>query len=1190
MKRNCFFFFLGENVPIVTKDYQLIRIMKLIFFLTIVLSLQVNASIRGQTITLHSENERLDRIFKAIEDQTDFVVVYNDRFVQPTKTVSIKVSKAPLAKALEMLLNPLSLTYRITESTIVITPLRDVKTKENRSFPSLSQQQLITGQIKDAKGIVLRGVTVSIKGTSVKVSSDATGNYRLTLPDKATTLIFSNVGYKTVEQAIAGQKEVDAVMEPLVIELDQVVAVGYGTVHRRDLTGAVGSVSGAELKDVPVTSVAEAITGRIAGVQITKSEGSPDADFKIRIRGGGSLTQDNSPLYILDGFPVDDINSISPTDIASIDVLKDASSTAIYGARGANGVILVTTKIGVEGRGKVSYTNYLGLRNIAKTIDVLDPYEYVFWQYELDQISPQASTFERYYGSFQDIDLYQQIEGIDWQDRVFGRTGTSGFHNLAFSGGQKGTRYNISLTRNDDEEIMLGSSSARTNLNIRTTNKINDWLTVDLNVMLSDNALKGNGTSANGRLPHVVQYRPVHGLSTYIDPDLIDPGDFEASTLYNRDPVLQTEDDYRRSNRLVFNFNGALAMQLSKVLKYRFEYGNIYRETTNQNFYGPNTINVNEYGGLPFAVTGKINAERYRVANVLTYNKRNVHPGGNLTATLGQELVYEKSQLLTDVSRYFPEYIDPVSALSMMQLGTPDPTLTSDDPANKLASFFGRANYDYLGRYLVSAALRADGSSKFAEGNQWGFFPSVALAWRINEEQFMLRTEEWLSDLKVRASYGQSGNNRIADNAWRKTFTVSTGNIFLSGNESTRTPFLAPDGVLSNPTLRWETTETRNIGLDFGLFDQRLSGTVDLYKNTTRDLLISATIPSSTGYATQWQNIGQTSNRGIELTLNGKIVNKSDFTLSAGFNIAFNRNKIEKLGEAKEWEQISMWYGWVGTGTIAGDYLVKEGGQIGQMYGYETDGMYSFEDFDHHPAATDIRQMYTLKEGVPSNKDLLGVNQTLFWPGALKFKDLNGDMIVGPDDRVVIGNANPKHTGGLTLTAQYKGIDMSTFFNWVYGNDIYNANKIFFTSQPFSYRFRNLLDIMGSEDRFTYFNQETGALVSDPTELAEMNKDAKMWFPGMSSMQLHSWAIEDGSFLRLNTLTIGYSFPSTILNKLKLSQLRIYASGYNLWTWTNYSGYDPEVGVANRTPLTPGVDWSAYPRSRAYNVGVNIGF
>ncbi len=1185
MKKRSFFQSKEKRISVIDNIQRSVRILKLVSLLSVIACLNVSALVRAQTISFKSTNEALAKVFKVIEKQTDFVVVYNDRFVNPSIPVSIEVTNMSLEKALECLLHPLSLTYHITEKTIVITPL-----SADRNKPLMQQQRTIRGSIVDDIGNILPGVTVSAKGTTVTTISDAKGNYVLRLPTEAKILVFSTIGFKTVEKAIDEKNTVNVTLEPAVIALNEVVAVGYGTVKKRDLTGAVGSISGSELKDIPVTSAAEAIVGRIAGVQITKSEGSPDADFKIRIRGGGSLTQDNSPLYILDGFPIDNINDISPTDIASIDILKDASSTAIYGARGANGVILITTKVGAEGRGKITYNNYLGVKNISKKLEVLDPYEYVFWQYELDQIAPSASTFAQYYGSFQDIDLYKQMKPIDWQDRLFGRTGTSGFHNIGFSGGQKGTRYNISLTRNDDKEIMLGSSSERTNLNVRTTNKVNDWLSVDLNTMLSDNVTRGAGTSANNRLAHIVQYRPVHGLSDYIDPDLVDPGDFEASTLYNRDPLKQTEDDFRRSKGLTFNFNGAANIQLNKALKYRFEYGNIFKETNRRNFYGLNTTNVNEYGGLPYAQIAETNSRRTRLANVLTYTKRNIHSGGNLTGTLGQELVSEKAESILDVSRYFPQYIDPVSALSMMQLGTPDPTLTADDPANKVASFFGRINYDYLGRYLVSATFRADGSSKFATGNQWGYFPSMALAWRINEESFMLNSKEWLSDLKMRLSYGQSGNNRITDNAWRKTFSVATGDIFMSGNESTRTPFLLPNGVLSNPKLKWETTETRNLGVDFGLFRQRLSGSLELYKNITRDLLISATIPSSTGYSTQWQNIGQTSNKGIELSLNGKIINKDDFSLSASFNIAFNRNRIDKLGEAKQWEQMSMWYGWVGTGTVAGDYLVREGGQIGEMYGYETDGMYSFDDFNYNSSATNLSQIYTLKDGVASNQALLGVNQSLFWPGALKFKNQNDDLIIDPNDRVVIGNANPKHTGGFNLLAQYKGIDFSAFFNWVYGNDIYNANKMFFSSQPFGYRYRNLSSTMGSEDRFTYYNQQTGALVRDPAELAEMNKDAKMWFPGMTNLQLHSWAIEDGSFLRLNTLTIGYSFPSPILRKLKLSQLRVFATGYNLFTWTNYSGYDPEVDIARRTPLTPGVDWGAYPRSRTYNMGINVGF
>ncbi|MEA5126675.1 MAG: TonB-dependent receptor [Proteiniphilum sp.] len=1169
------------------------RIMR-VFLLFLILGIGVcfsnNSYSQSTKISLNLKNKTVKQVFSEIEKNSEFIFFYQDDIIDVNRKVTVNTDNATIEQILNEILSATGNTYFISDRSIYI-----VKNVSDPVTDDMEQQQTraITGKVTDEKGESIIGANIIEKGTTKGTVTDIDGNFQLSVTGDAVIQI-SYIGYLTEEIATAGKTTFYIVLREDPKNLEEVVVVGYGTVKRKDLTGSVASVAGSTLKDIPVTSAAQAIAGRLSGVQVTQSEGSPDADIKIRVRGGGSITQDNSPLYIVDGFPVDDINDIAPTDIESIDVLKDASSTAIYGARGANGVILVTTKGGsdsTDGKGKISYNMYFGIKEITNKLNVLNPYEYVFWQYELDQISPSTSTFEQYYGSFQDIDLYKQMTGIDWQERLFGRIATSSFHNLTFSGGKwGGSRYNISLTRNDNEEIMLGSGSVRTNLNVRTTNKINDWLSVDLNAMLSENKIKGAGTSANNRLGHIVQYRPVHGLSNYIDPDLVDPGDFEASALYNRNPIKQTEDDYRRSKGLTFNFNGAASIQLSKPLRYRFEYGNIFRETNRRNFYGLNTTNVNEYGGLPFARISETNSKRYRLANILTYTKRNIHSGGNLTAMLGQELVSEKNESITDVSRYFPQYIDAVSALSMMQLGTPDPTLTSDDPANKLVSFFGRLNYDYLGRYLASATFRADGSSKFAKGNRWGYFPSVALAWRINDEQFMLPTEEWLSDLKLRMSYGQSGNNRITDNAWQKTFSVSTGNIFMSGDESTRTPFLAPDGVLSNPKLRWETTETRNIGLDFGFFKQRLSGSVEVYKNITKDLLISATIPSSTGYTTQWQNIGQTSNKGLEIVLTGNIIDKKDFRLSASFNIAFNRNRIDKLGEAKEWEQISMWYGWVGTGTIAGDYLVKEGGQIGQMYGYVTDGMYSFDDFDYNPSATNWRQIYTLKEGVVSNQDLLGVGQTLFWPGALKFKNQNDDLVIDPDDRVIIGNANPKHTGGFNITTQYKGFDFSVFFNWVYGNDIYNANKIFFTSQPFGYRYRNLLGIMGSEDRFTYYNQQTGALVSDPTELAEMNKNAKLWFPGMNSLQLHSWAIEDGSFLRLNTLTIGYSFPPQLLNKLKLSQLRIFATGYNLCTWTNYSGFDPEVDMARRTPLTPGVDWGAYPRSRTYNMGINVEF
>ena len=434
--------------------------------------------------------------------------------------------------------------------------------------------------------------------------------------------------------------------------------------------------------------------------------------------------------------------------------------------------------------------------------------------------------------------------------------------------------------------------------------------------------------------------------------------------------------------------------------------------------------------------------------------------------------------------------------------------------------------------------------------------------------------------MKFRASYGEAGNNRIYDDAWKKTFNTKAKYLMLDGNESTLTPYIVPGSILSNPELKWETTITRNLGLDFGFFKQRLSGSVELYKNTTEDLLMKASIPSNSGYSIQWQNVGQTSNRGVELSLNASIIEKQDFRFSVAFNIAFNKNSIDELGETKSWTESS---GWTSNDGPTDDYLIEEGGKVGLMYGYETEGMYSFDDFNYTDGT------YVLKEGVSDNSDIIGSSK--FGPGSLKLKDQNGDFIVNAaNDKVVIGDANPKHTGGINLMTQYKGIDFSAFFNWVYGNDIYNANKLYFTTYLSARKYKNLLGLMNSDNRFTYVDKTTGEDIIDPTQLAEINQSATMWSASMARAPLHSWVVEDGSFLRLNNVTIGYTVPQRLVNKLHLSKLRAYVTAYNPWLWTSYSGYDPEVDTRRSTPLTPGVDWCAYPRSKSFNVGLNVEF
>ncbi|WP_172594300.1 TonB-dependent receptor [Mariniphaga sediminis] len=1142
------------------KILLIIKFTLFLFFLAIFQSLATNSYSLSTKVSLEFKNKRIIEVLNVIEDKTEYHFFYNDQLIDADRSVSFQCSNENIETVLDYIFKDTGVSYQIKDRQILLT---------NQVSLNLD----ISGKIVNQSGEPIPGVTIIIKGTTQGTTTNSEGNYTLSNIPSDAILVFSFVGMKTQEIPVAGKVKIDVTMAEETIGLEEVVAVGYGTVRRKDITGSVSSVNGGALKDIPVTSAAQAIIGRMPGVQVTKTEGSPDAEIKIRVRGGGSITQDNSPLYIVDGFPVADINDIAPTDIESIDVLKDASSTAIYGARGANGVILVTTKSGFESSGKVSYNTYAGFKSITKTLDVLDPYEYVFWQYE---IASESEVFEKYFGDYRDINLYKQMDGADWQNTIFGETGTSMYHNLSVSGGGKISKYNISLTRNDEEEIMTGSGYSRTNLSVKTSHNINNWLTIDLNTRLSDYYLKGAGTSSNSRLAHAVQFRPIDGLSSFID----EGEDYEISSNYILNPLDQTNDDYRRSKRLRFDYNGAATIKLSKNLKYRLDYGNRYEERTNKRFYGIKTSNVLNYGSQPMASIEKLSINSYRIANTLTYNKRDFIPGNNLTVMLGQELNYYKSESILSSAKYFPKYIDKISALSMMSLGTADPIETSDNPASKIASFFGRINFDHKGKYLASATFRADGSSKFAPGNQWGYFPSFAFAWRLSDEKFMTFTNNWLSDMKLRASYGQAGNNRIYDDAWKKTFSTMAKYLMLEGNETTLTPYIVPNSILSNPELKWETTITRNLGLDFGLFDQRLSGSFELYKNTTQDLLMKATIPSSSGYSIQWQNVGQTSNKGIEFALNASIIEKKDFRLSMSFNIAFNKNRIDKLGEMERWQETS---GWTSNDGPTEDYLIEEGGKVGLMYGYETEGMYSFEDFDY------VDGNYILKEGVSDNSDLIGAVR--FWPGALKLKDQNGDLLVdAANDKVIIGDANPKHTGGLNLMAQFKGIDFSAFFNWVYGNDIYNANKLYFTTYLSARKYKSLLGFMNSENRFIYADKATGEYVRDPAQLAEINQNATMWSAGMARAPLHSWAIEDGSFLRLNNITIGYTVPQKVINKLHLNKLRLYATAYNLWTWTNYSGYDPEVDTRRSTPLTPGIDWCAYPRSRSFNIGLNVEF
>lgn len=1039
----------------------------------------------------------------------------------------------------------------------------------------------IKGVVKDSNGEPLLGVTVTVpEDATVGAVTDLDGAFTLNVPDNAKTIQFSYMGYETQDVGFnPSRTQYDIVMQSSDLQLDEVVVIGYGVQSRKDLTGSVSSVNSETLMAMPVSSPAEAIAGRMAGVTVSTAEGGPDAEIKIRVRGGGSVTQDNSPLYIVDGFPVTSINDIAPSDIQSIDVLKDASSTAIYGSRGANGVIIVTTKSGKEGKVQVSFNGYVGWKKMVNPLEVQDSYQYVMAQYELANYKGSErnndSSFMKYYGEFGDLEIYKDLESTNWQEEIFGETGFTQSYNASFMGGSKSVKYSVGLTHVDDESIMIFSGFSRDNISLRLNGDIiPKKLTFDVTSRLSNTVVDGAGASTEGgssvaRLKHAIRYMPTNGLS-----DMIADGDDYLEEMLSSNaaaflnPYDMTYDEYKQITKRQQTYNGALNWTIIDGLTFRTEWGVDFYNENQDKFYGLSTSTARNNNLAPVAIIYTAESSRWREANTLTYQKE--FGDHNITALLGQEYNSYSKNSTTLESRYFPTYTSRETALANMDLGTAQPIETYITPTDKLLSYFGRLNYSFKGHYLLTATLRADGSSKFAAGNRWGYFPSVAGAWRISDEPFMESSGDWLSNLKLRASYGAAGNNRVPDMAYTYTYTTSTPSkpYGINGEEMT---IMTPSSYLPNEELKWETTITRNVGLDYGFFNNRISGVVDLYWNTTKDLLIAASIPSSSGFGTQYQNIGRTSNKGIEFTIDAVIVDNKNFGLDFSFNAAYNQNRVEALGEAQSMSVASGW-----NSNITDDFYVEVGKPIGQVYGYVTDGMYEIDDFNF------VDGEWVLKDGIGDCTSVYGGSAI---PGSLKLKmDEDGNAV-----KEILGCTQPELTGGFTLSSRFKNFDFSAYFTYSLGNMVVNANKLEFTSTYDTRKYGNLLSVM--DGRFTYIDGDGNPILEDPEALAEANRNATIWTPNnITKAIMMDWALEDGSYMRLSTLTMGYTLPSQYSKKIGMSSLRFYVTGTNLWLLTNYSGSDPEVDTRRSSPLTPGVDYSAFPRARQVIVGANIKF
>ncbi|MDO5129419.1 MAG: TonB-dependent receptor [Prevotellaceae bacterium] len=1056
--------------------------------------------------------------------------------------------------------------------------------------------QTVKVNVTDATGETVIGATVMEKGTSNGAITDFDGNATVKLSGKNNHLVISYVGMKTKTIDVKGKKEIKVVMEDDNTTLNDVVVIGYGTVKKKDLTGSVSSISEKQIANIPVSNVSEAMTGKMAGVNITTTEGSPDADVKIRVRGGGSLSQDNSPLYIVDGFPVSSISDIAPSEIQSIDVLKDASSTAIYGARGANGVIIITTKEGKEGKTQVNFNGLLGWKKVTKTVKTLSPYEFAQYQYELGSTD---------YGNYNDLDIWKSVEGSDYQDEIFGRTGLQKQYNASVNGGSKDIKFNIGFSHTDEESIMLGSGYAKNNINAKLNAKLNKWLSFDFNARLGFTKLDGlsggadtnESNAANSIVANTVAYAPVETLTSSDDED-------EAnSTSTRRTPLQRITSTYKYQERFQQNYNAGLNWKPFKNITVRTEFGYGWRYNNTEQVWGSDATTNSKYGynGQPQAQFVRVDQRDWRNANTITYANDKLFGGRDrINVLIGQEWSSTEKTTRTSTSVGYPTSMTIGEVLANTSAGTALPNESDIAADENMLSYFGRINYTMNDKYLATFTLRADGSSKFGKGNRWGYFPSLALAWRLSEEDFMKSTSSWLSNLKLRLSVGTAGNNRINSGLLSTTYSMASNTSKAPFFNEERQSMLEHGTYLYNPDLKWETTITRNIGIDFGFLRGRINGTLDFYWNTTKDLLMQTVVPSSTGYSYQFQNFGKTSNKGVELTVNTVIVDRKKWGLNFNFNIAYNKNKIDELNMENPW-QSSSWSG--STISKYEDFKIEEGGRLGELWGFKTNGFFTVYDPVSNPDGQLVLEGTTwkLRDGIVDNSP--SITGGSYYPGGLRVEvDENGDPL-----KQRLGNTVPTTTGGFGFDGRVGNFDFNVFFNYSLGNKIVNGTKLANAFYHGSAKNYNLVNDFALGSRYTWIDPETGLNLGRPStstiaayggadamiaRLNEINSGASIYNPaGVSTMQLIDYAVEDASFLRVQNITVGYTLPKKWMKSIFLDSVRIYFTGYNLFCFTGYDGYDPEVDTSSKkNPMCPGIDYAAYPKSRTFVGGINVTF
>ena len=1116
------------------------------------------------------------------------------------------------------------------------------------------QARVVSGTVKDQTGETVISASVVVKGTTLGTVTDFDGNYSIDVPADAKVLIFSYIGMKTQEVAITGDV-INVVLSEDNAVLEEVVVTGYGTTKKRDVVTSVASVSADQLKDVPVASASEALQGKLAGVTVTTTEGSPDADVKIRVRGGTSLTQSNDPLYIVDGMPVSSISDIAPSDIASMDVLKDAAATAIYGAQGANGVIIITTKDADSDDDKmvfhVDYSGFVGWKKIAKKYDVMDPREFALMQYEWASMkynttdpgnSDLRGQFFAYFDKLYNDTKYKspseiettpistllneyadpsKHEFIDWQDKTFGRTGFNSNQSVSLSGGNKNANFTLSYNRIDDKAIMEQSNYTRNNISGKAKFKPFKNFTIGFTTRYTStavlgsgsNAVKDNGSATESRLRNCVVYTPTT-LLTKDDGSGADE-DETFGSLY--DPITTIRDNYKLKMDKKWNIQGYMSYKFAKHFTARVDLGYESRHIRTDRYYGPTTYYARNTGRPGIAPgTAQIQVLDEYTSTLTNHNTlewKQSFSDHNVSVLVGEETIIRKGENRLENGFGYKGSYDVLNGEIFNYLGQAAYSEFNNYvyPRDNMLSFLARANYDYKGRYYLTATFRADCSTRFAKGHQWGYFPSGAVAWRMSDEEWMEGASSWLSNLKMRLSIGMAGNNNVDLGYLHPDFLSQQMTYFDMGQGTSNILVVGgSEKIASNPNLKWETTITRDFGIDYGFFNERLTGTIDLYWNTTKDLIIRQNMPAR--YNFQYQNIGSTRNMGMEFSIKGVILDHRSkslsYNLTVDANISFNKTRVQDLGNMSSMLAQTSCFGSSEYLTTA-EFLLEVGQPVGNVLGYETDGYYTAADFQTYVPST---HAWGVAPGIPTYGDGFLTNAPV--PGSIKFKDQNGDGKIDEKDKVILGNTVPTHSGGFNINFNIGGdkwgkFDLAANFTFAFGHKILNLSKMEYTTVTEKTKMRNLISDMAFNNRYSLYSSDgvympdvyaTSALMMGDaytafaSQLDQMNidKGANIHSPIMSHYVVTDQHMEDGSFLRLNQLTLGYSLPKVWMEKTKvINNIRVYVQGSNLFCATKYTGLDPEVDTrSSKNPLTPGVDFSAYPKSRGINIGMNIQF